>query len=399
MVSKVTAWLVIVVIAAIGGTTYAQEGWGSFSVGVLTGLTKFEGDLHYPRLNPILNAHVKYFPVPYFGIGLGGGYSNLTSRDSDEKIKLSWDNTSVIPIDADFTFRMYPFKTVSPFALIGGSGVYWESTRDDTVLIRGGWDAFIKVGGGLDINLNSTLTLNIGANFRYCLAVDALEHRESGDENDGFLDGHVGLTFNFPLRDKQDLDGDGVPNELDLDIRQAEDRDGYKDHDGIPEEDPDLSVFIGKMLPEIVEYDSLPAVPQNDVHPPIIVHKPIHRAESGQRLAINAYAFEDDSLQVCAALYRMRSELDWSVAEMMRKEGTAFKYYTTIPGSYLTPAGLEYFVAAVDQSVTGIGYAGLPARPIHVKVFKNPQKWRSWSGILAALTWSSASFLVLRRQK
>jgi hypothetical protein len=196
-----------------------------------------------------------------------------------------------------------------------------------------------------------------------------------------------------------DLDGDGVPNELDLDIRQAEDSDGFKDHDGSPEEDPDLTVFLGKALPEIDEYGNVIEATEKDVHPPIVVHKPIHKAESGQRLDINAFAFEDDSLQVCATLYRMRSELDWSVAEMMRKEGTAFKYYTTIPGSYLTSAGLEYFIAAVDQSVTGIGYSGLPARPIHVQVFNNPQKWRSWSGILAALTWSSASFLVLRRQK
>ena len=397
--SKLTALFVCMLIVAWGGDLCAQEGWGSFSVGLMTGLTKFEGDLHYPRLNPLFIAHVKYFPNPYFGFGLGGGYSNLTSRDAEEKVNLKWDNTSVIPIDADLTFRMYPFNKVSPYATLGGSGVYWESTRGDTFLIRGGWDAFIKIGGGLEFNISSNIKLDVGANFRYCPVVDALEHRESGDENDGFLDGHVGLTFNFPTSNKFDLDSDGIPNELDLDIRKAEDNDGYKDHDGVPEEDPDMSVFLDKL--DSLDFDQTTLVDQGekDVHPPIVIHKPIRKAESGQELKINAFAFEDDSLKVCAVLYRMRSELEWSVNEMSRQSGTAFKYYTSIPGTYVTSAGLEYFVVAVDESVTGIGYSGLPSRPLQVQVFNNPQKWRRWSGILAALSWSAGSYLVLRRQK
>lgn len=396
MVSKNTIRIAVVILLwGSAGSIFAQNGWGSFAVGLNSGFTKLEGDLYHPRLNPFFIAHVQYFPIPYFGFGLGCGYSNMTSRDPEERIAREWDNTSVIPVDADFIFRMYPFHTVSPYAVIGGSGVYWEATQADTFLIRGGWDAFIKVGGGLEINLNSTLRLNIGANFRYCPFVDVLDHRDSGDENDGFLDGHIGLTFSFPTRNKYDLDGDGVPNELDLDIRTAEDNDGYKDHDGVPEEDPDFSRFL---VAADAADDSVRSQSE-DSQPPIVIHKPLRTAEKGQRLTMKAYAFEDDSLEVCAVLYRMRSELNWSVSEMTLAPGSAFLYRTTIPGTYLTPDGLEYFVAAVDRSISGIGYSGLPARPLQVRVFKNPQGWRTVGGVLATISWSAGSYLVLRRQK
>jgi hypothetical protein len=344
-------------------------------------------------------AHIKYFPVPYFGFGVGGGYANLTSSDGAEQAKLQWDNTSVIPVDAELTFRMYPFHKISPFATVGGSGVYWESSRYDTTSIRSGWDAFIKVGGGLEINLTSKLKLSLGADFRYCPNVDVLEHRDSGDENDGFITGNIGLTFHFPKGSILDLDNDGVPNDIDLDVRLAEDNDGFKDHDGIPEEDPDYKNFKEK-LQIITDDENLFSQPaQKDTQPPIIIHKPIRVAEQGQRLNINAYAFEDDSLQVCAVVYRMRSELDWSVAEMTRKATSNYRYQATIPGSYLTVDGLEYFVAAVDRSISGIGYSGLPNRPLQVKVFNNPKKWRKWGGIVAAISWSAANFLLFRRQK
>ncbi|MBC7185892.1 MAG: hypothetical protein H5U38_02550, partial [Calditrichaeota bacterium] len=227
--------------------------------------------------------------------------------------------------------------------------------------------------------------------------VDALEHRESGDETDGILSPHARLSFSFPTRDKNDRDHDGVPRELDLDDSIAEDNDGYMDHDGLPEENPDfVRYYHGKMklVEEVREIARQEAVPEKK---PVVIHHPIRRAELHHSLKLVADVYAD-SLLLCAALYRAEPGVKWSVVPMHPHPSAPFRYEASLPNSAVQ-SGLRYLVAAVNADKTNIGYSGLPRRPLQVKVFPHASRWRRVGGTVAALGWSAAGFWVLRRQK
>jgi hypothetical protein len=53
---------------------------------------------------------------------------------------------------------------------------------------------------------------------------------------------------------------------------------------------------------------------------------------------------------------------------------------------------------AVDTDKKGIGYSGLPNRPIQIKVESSGQNWRIVSGIVAFFGWGAATYIVMRKQ-
>ena len=397
---KLTYLNVILILFVCGAwaEAYGQDGWGSVAIGLSGGVSKLEGDLQKPQISPSFSANIHYFLNPYFGLGMSAGYANLTSSDEEEKLALTWDKTTAVPLDAELKFRLFPFHSICPYAAIGASGIYWKSDQDDTTTIYDGFDAFLKTGGGIELRLSKQMRLDIGASFHYGF-LDDLDNRKSGNEDDGIIDAHLGLTYYFPTGNKYDLDRDGVPNELDLDFENSEDGDGYMDHDGIPEDNPDVSVYYEYQKSQSEEdADSISSeiiIPSTS---PVLIHYPIRIAEEHQKLGIRAFAYHTDSLKACAALYRTRSELNWQLMQLKAVGSRGFQYKGTIPGEVVTPDGLEYFVVAVDKEVTGIGYSGLPARPLHVRVYKNPKKWRIMGGTLAALTWGAASYIILKKQ-
>jgi len=376
---------------------FAQEGgWGSFSFGLRTGFSKLEGDLEHPRLCPTVGGRLEYAPVPYFGFGVAASYAILNSREYQEREALRWDKSIAAPVEGELLFRLFPLHRVCPYASIGAGALYWRSTRVTTGTIRKGWDGSVKVGGGLDLRVSPGVSLCLGADVRATF-VDALDNRESGDETDGVIFAHAGLSFSFPTRDENDRDRDGVPRELDLDDAVAEDQDGYLDHDGVPEENPDfVRYYHGKMklMEEIQEIARQEALPEKK---PILIHHPVRRAEAHRSLKLNAEVF-CDSLFTCAALYRVGAEAGWSVVKMVPHPALPYRYVATIPDSSVE-RGLMYFVAAVNAGKSGIGYSGLPRRPLQVKVFTNASRWRRVGGTVAALGWGAAGFWVLRRQK
>jgi hypothetical protein len=73
-------------------------------------------------------------------------------------------------------------------------------------------------------------------------------------------------------------------------------------------------------------------------------------------------------------------------------------YEGTIPGYAVTTAGLEYCVVAVDQSLKGIGYSGLPHKPIVVQVVPGGNSWRIVGGAVGAAAVGAASYMVVRKQ-
>jgi len=359
-----------------------------FGIGVKGGFNKLEGDWKEPRYNPMGSFTFSYHPIPYFGVGAEVNTSTLRTKSYADLISSVNDpamidynlfQVSSLPIELDFRFNFSPFTTVNPFASIGFGGLWWDARYDGKTILdlnaedQKGMSLFFKTSGGIEFIFDNGLGLMLGADFRYS-AFDLVDQIESGDENDGITSVWVGLNYYISRKDPSDLDSDNIPRQLDLDLYRPEDRNGFWDHDGKP------------------DYGKAP----KDSKSPTLIHYPIFRTEAGKNLKINAVITSETPIRTAAVLYRTTGTTKWKLAPL--KNSVELKYEGTIPGRDITEAGIDYCVVAVDQNLKGIGYSGLPKRPIVVNVDKNGNSWRVVSGIAAFLGWGAAAYIVMRKQ-
>lgn len=386
---KEVIWLWLL-FSFLWATLYAGGRKGDMGIGLKAGFNRLEGDMKNPALKPFIYGNLGYNLNDFVSLGFEGGYSTLGDNDSPNF------KTIIFPYEVHLTLNFFPLNKANIYAVFGGGGVYWEATKDDSVLryppetgdLQKGVDSFIKAGGGVEFTLNKTrnLFLSIGATYRYSLT-DMLDQIKSGDENDGVIDFYAGLTYYFRTSSRGDKDNDGVPDELDLAVLQAEDRDGYMDHDGKPEGVPHIASV----------QESSGMEDDKDTTPPVVIHNPINDVEAGQDINIQAEVFENKKLKVASVLYRPKGFNHWSVVKLQNLGGIL--YQGTIPGKFVRDQGLEYCVIAVDEAISGVGYCGLPKRPVDVKVIGKPKMWRILNSTLALLGWGTASYVILRKQK
>jgi hypothetical protein len=128
----------------------------------------------------------------------------------------------------------------------------------------------------------------------------------------------------------------------------------------------------------------------------VVIHHPVFYAEEGRDLHLRSKILSTVPLRVAAVLFRTWGSVNWNVLELEENEEMVFT--ATLDGERIQSPGFEYCVVAVDQRVKGIGYSGLPTRPIRVKVIGNATRWRIIGGIVSALSWGAASYVVFRKQ-
>lgn len=367
-------------------TEINAKGIGSdlkFGIGFSAGVSRLEGDLRNPLVSPMVSGHLRVLPIPYLAISGELGFTPLNSRNHRNPAFTDF-KTMVIPFELSAIVNFLPFNKINPYVMAGGGGVYWNATNSGNT-IQDGIDSFLKTGGGIEYRFDDRFSLDIGATFRFSFT-DAFDQIWSGDERDQVLDAHVGFTYYF-RKGGNDKDHDFIPDDLDLSPEIAEDQDGYLDHDGIPEKNPNITAF-DNLNPTDSEYN---------LTSPVVIHHLVHRAESGRDIPINANVYSNIDLRVVAILYRSIGSPNWNV---MRMEQYGKNIYRgIIPGYDVTTDGLEYSVVAVDEKLSGIGYSGLPSMPIQVKVSPNGKPWRFLGGTLGAATIGTATYLILRKQK
>lgn len=397
--SKIVMLLSFVTFAAVFSTNVpAYAGGGTFGIGFKAGVDQLDGDWHKPKLNPIASLSLSYNPFPYLTIGGAFGYSALKTKDL-----MPWTNPAVkdassfqtvfAPIEANITFNLFPLAKLNPFATIGGGGVWWNATYDGKTVQRvgnnqkqKGVDRFVKAEGGVELRVNRNIGISLSAAFRYSFT-DMLDQVGNGDENDAVTSACIGMTYYFRPKTKGDMDGDGIPDIVDLDPKNAEDKNGYLDHDGKPDGNPPVSKLFGKLKDKSDEQGNIG---------PIVIHHPVAEVEEKRPIKIVTDIYEDNELRVASVLYRTIGTKDWKIKRLQKKDGT--RYEATIPGENVTPAGLEYCVLAVDQAVSGVGRAGWPKQPIRINVNKNASTWRILGGTVAAISWCFATYIMLRKQ-
>lgn len=373
-----------------------------FGLGLRVGANRLHGDWPKPKLNPFLVGQLKYCITPYIGLGLEVGYSELKSRENFEDppelsmLTAADYKTVIIPFEAQATLNFLPIGKVNPHLVLGGGAVLWDAQYQNNTIMRSvgsgtaqqkGLDSFIKIGTGLEFRLSRYMTATVGATYRYSLT-DMLDQIHHGDLKDGLVDAYVGLTYYIRTNISNDPDDDGIVNDLDLDSSIPEDADGYMDHDGKPERGPDLRAFEVQGTLDFQESTSVA---------PVVIHYPIPVAESGKDLKVLAKIYKKGSLRAALVLFRVTGKQDWKSRKLMLVESN--DYEAIIPGKYLTNAGLEYCVVAVDEKVTGVGYSGLPNRPIRIKTIKNGDGWRVLSGTMGLIGWGAAAYMLAKEKQ
>lgn len=378
-----TLYIAAVLLCLTTMTVTARGGERFLGIGLTTGLGRLEGDINGSQLSPMFMGHLRFLPIPYLAFNGELGFSSLNTSNSSFK-------TQIIPFELSAIFNFLPHSKVNPYIFAGGGGVFWKAKGIDPALGQKGngesnTDSFLKTGGGLEFFVSRNVGINLGAAFRLSLT-DNLDQLNQGDENDQVLDVHAGVTFYFN-KSRNDRDNDMIPDELDLMPDIAEDHDGYLDHDGIPEKNPNPIAMSSMDSP----------IGNNSNASPIVIHHIVHKAESGRNIPIKSYVYSEKNLRVVATLYRPMGEPKWNVVRMDERDGNLFQ--GEIPGYAVTSEGLEYCVVAVDETLSGIGYSGLPSRPITVSVSPSGKAWRIIGATVGAATVGSASYLVLRKQK
>lgn len=383
MIVKQTLYVATVLLCLTTMTVTAISGERFLGIGLTTGLGRLEGDISGSKLSPFFMGHLRFLPVPYFALNGELGFSSLTTSNSSFK-------TQIIPFELSAIFNFLPHSKVNPYIFAGGGGVFWKAKGIDPLTgqkgtLESNTDSFLKTGGGLEFFVSRSVAINLGATFRLSLT-DNLDQLNQGDENDQVLDVHAGVTFYFN-KNRNDRDNDLIPDELDLMPDIAEDHDGYLDHDGIPEKNPN-PIAMGSMDWPI----------GNDSNAsPVVIHYIVQKAESGRNISIKSHVYSEKNLKVVAILYRPMGEPKWNVVRMDERGNHLFQ--GEIPGYAVTTEGLEYCVVAVDETLSGIGYSGLPSKPIRVNISPSGKAWRLIGATFGAATIGSASYLVLRKQK
>ena len=372
-----------------GKSLYSAGEKGDIGLGLKVGLDQIEGDIRNPAIRPFAYGSLVYNLNDYFGLGLETGYSFLEDEDRPTF------QTRIVPFELHAKLSFFPLSRVNPYAILGGGGVYWNAVENgltirnpETQEAQEKIDSFLKAGGGIEFALTGkkNLYLSLGATFRYSLT-DGFDQIWSGDENDGIVDAYVGFTYAFRASSQGDRDDDGVPDELDLKPSVPEDNDGYMDHDGQPDGVPPLNdVWMKEQT----------AQPGDDTVPPVVIHMPVRKVAAGKTIKIVAEIYENNKLKVASILYRPKNFTEWKVASLKNMGGILFE--GEIPGKYVKNQGVEYCVIAVDESLSGIGYSGLPRRPNQVQVSAHPVFWRAFNSVASLLGWGAAGYLIWRKQ-
>jgi hypothetical protein len=368
--------------------SFVQAQVPRFGLGFRGGVARLDGDVGKAKLSPEVSGVFSFSLWPHLTLGVEAGFTDLQIGASADTAVLR-----MVPLSLNLTFRFAPFGKISPFATLGGGGAFGQhfDKRTNKVIPLAGqttkqFDYFGRAAGGLDIFLSPRITWTTGAAYRYALT-DKFDFTPIGDQNDGVITAFTGFSVNFG-KVVGDADHDGVIDRYDLDSKVREDRDGYLDHDGVPDSP------IGTNLAAFV---SAPNADGVDTTPPIVIHFPVLQAPVGKDIHLRAEVFENQRLLKAAVLYRPANIRRWLVEPLNSVGGNLF--VGTIPAMAVSKAGVEYCIVAVDEAISGVGYSGLPNRPNFVRVHGKETWWRIMTGLVAAGSWGTAGYLVYRKQQ
>ncbi len=223
----------------LAGSAEAQFKRGPFGIGIQTGIQHYQGDFQRSGYTPSVSFLARVMPFPFLGLQINTGYSAL--RD---EIPFNQFYTDIVDAKLSVVLLFFPEMRVSPYIYSGAGGLRYRAFAEDrTSPLTGedgevfqGWEEVALFGAGVEILLTPKWSVQFSGNYNYAFS-DGLDGRVARNDTDGFL--NANLSFMYHFKSDADRDGDGIYDSVDLDPEQAEDFDGFADHDGAPDLDND----------------------------------------------------------------------------------------------------------------------------------------------------------------
>ncbi len=218
-------------ISLEGGSNYSFTDYESTDLGL-----SFGGSLEY------------YFPSEsrnVFGLNLNASKQYIKGNTNNLGLKIPADifDTETSNIGLDFIYSYAINSNILPYASIGASymmfGFDSENIPSSFLDIRNGGEKnslLYKLGAGLKYKINDIFDINFGLGYNI-VQNDNIDAINYGDYEDFYLSGHLGVSFR--IWNEKDTDKDGITDDIDECIYEAEDFDGYQDEDGCPDDDND----------------------------------------------------------------------------------------------------------------------------------------------------------------
>jgi outer membrane protein OmpA-like peptidoglycan-associated protein len=217
-----------------------------FELGALAGVHLFADDLelgvpddeNVPELSsaPLVGARVSYAVVPRW-LALEAETVFVSSRATTSGDRDSF--ALVIGWRAHALLHIGRFGKVRPFVLAGGGALSILDSGDE---VAADTDLVGHFGAGVKIDITPRVLIRLDA--RYLPVPNTEDYGVSHD-----FEFHGGVSFLFGAKEAAevvviektpvDSDGDGIFDDDDRCIREAEDKDGFEDADGCPDLDND----------------------------------------------------------------------------------------------------------------------------------------------------------------
>lgn len=266
-------WLAIALVLVT--STASAETWdGRWGIGLHGGTWKqFGGNADYSNFGPATGIRISrgVSDAVTLDLGFRYGWTRPGAKSINDEAGLTFDSvtplhTRILQPSLSTTIRFVSEGTWRPW-ISGGVGFtrwdvrnlpgekagIWPSgegvrVRDEDGETHDGHDlnATFSAGLGTEIVASEHWSFDVGARAHYLVSqdldsvglssVDGVPEGKGVDANSTILEGFIGLNYTFGSTDR---DGDGIPNDLDLEPNQPEDFDGFRDTDGAPDPDND----------------------------------------------------------------------------------------------------------------------------------------------------------------
>ena len=166
-----------------------------------------------------------------WGVEATGGYVN-TDTDGDWYYIPDNNNVDFYFFHLDAIFHILPQEKVVPYLAAGGGALNIDPTHFSADI-----DPLFNYGLGIKYFLQEWVAFRV--DVRHLMSIDELDNFDDPGKNlHNNLSFDAGLTFSL-WGESSDRDGDGIPNKVDKCPDVPEDKDGFEDEDGCPDEDND----------------------------------------------------------------------------------------------------------------------------------------------------------------
>ena len=265
------------------------------------------------------------------------------------------------------------FGSAYPYADYEVEGAYvnarrWEGTTTLSTLIENGTQ-YLSISNGQAIPKEGEPTLKFYTDWgRFAFEIDTTEAlamtmqasaTDEGIELTWYQDDFDTLAGYNVYRSTSE---DGFYQKLNASVIPADTREFFDDT-----VEPGVVYYYNFTVVQTDFTESVPSgkvtIMAKDTMAPDMYHTPVYQAFTGSHIVVSAMVTDNVSVQNVKLYWRVTGDTEYNVTEMSKLND---KYSAVIPESYVTTAGIEYYIAAYDGNL--YTYKGSAETPYGITV-------------------------------